>query len=65
MHLPCSQNQMFEKQSIVDYQPTCENMVIDFVQKIKKKLPSEVKLYSLKLHETATSFAEWFASDNN
>ncbi|OFX85930.1 MAG: 6-carboxytetrahydropterin synthase QueD [Bacteroidetes bacterium GWF2_33_16] len=63
--LNCSQNQMFEKQSIVDYQPTCENMVIDFVQKIKKKLPSEVKLYSLKLHETATSFAEWFASDNN
>jgi len=60
-----TKNQMFEKQIIVDYQPTCENMVIDFVQKIKKKLPAELSLHSLKLHETATSFAEWFASDNN
>lgn len=62
--LKCNQNQMFEKQIVVVYQPTCENMVIDFVHKIKKKLPSELKLHSLKLHETATSFAEWFASDN-
>ena len=63
--LKCKQNQMFEKQIIVDYQPTCENMVIDFVQKIKKKLPSGLKLHSLRLHETATSFAEWFDSDND
>jgi 6-pyruvoyltetrahydropterin/6-carboxytetrahydropterin synthase len=56
---------MFEKQIVVDYQPTCENMVIDFVKRIKKKLPAEISLYSIKLHETATSFAEWFASDNN
>lgn len=61
----CAQNQMFEKQCIVDYQPTCENMVIDFVNKLQKRLPPELKLHSLKLHETATSFAEWFASDNN
>lgn len=24
----------------------------------------EVQLYSLRLHETATSYAEWFADDN-
>ena len=29
-----------------------------------KALPDEVQLYSLRLHETATSFAEWFADDN-
>jgi len=57
-------NQMFKKQYMVDYQPTCENMVIDFVEKIQSKLPKHIKLYSLKLHETATSFAEWYAEDN-
>lgn len=48
----------------VDYQPTCENMVIDFSQRIGSRLPQSVKLVSLKLHETATSFAEWYADDN-
>ena len=49
---------------LVDYQPTSENMVIDFAQKIKNRLPDSIKLFSLKLQETETSFAEWFASDN-
>lgn len=49
---------------LVDYQPTSENMVIDFAQRIKSRLPDEVALFSLKLQETASSFAEWFASDN-
>ncbi|MFC2152668.1 6-pyruvoyl tetrahydropterin synthase family protein [Bacteroidota bacterium] len=61
----CTGNQMFAKQYIVDYQPTCENMVIDFAQKLLKKFPKNLKLYSIKLYETATSFAEWYASDNN
>jgi 6-pyruvoyltetrahydropterin/6-carboxytetrahydropterin synthase len=39
-------------------------MITDFVERIVKHLPEEVKLHSLKLHETATSFAEWFAEDN-
>ncbi|CAA0211059.1 6-pyruvoyl tetrahydropterin synthase family protein [Tenacibaculum maritimum] len=49
---------------LVDYQPTSEMMVIDFAEKIKKKLPENIQLYALKLQETATSFAEWYASDN-
>jgi 6-pyruvoyltetrahydropterin/6-carboxytetrahydropterin synthase len=49
---------------LVDYQPTSEMMVIDFADKIKKRLPGDIKLHSLKLQETATSFAEWFAPDN-
>ena len=49
---------------LADYQPTSENMVIDFAAKIKGRLPQNIKLHSLKLQETDTSFAEWFASDN-
>jgi len=48
----------------VDYQPTCENMVIDFAERIRPRLPKDVRLVCLKLHETATSFAEWYAEDN-
>jgi len=50
---------------LVNYQPTSEMMVIDFAQKIKKRLPNHITLHSLKLQETDTSFAEWYASDNN
>lgn len=49
---------------LVEYQPTSENMVIDFAKKIKDRLPNGIKLHSLKLQETETSFAEWYASDN-
>jgi len=49
---------------LVDYQPTSEMMVIDFASKIKKRLPRSIKLHSLKLQETATCYAEWYASEN-
>ncbi len=49
---------------LVNYQPTSENLLIDFAKKIKTQLPKNIELYSLKLRETATSYAEWFASDN-
>lgn len=49
---------------LVNYQPTSEMMVIDFAQKINKHLPESIQLHSLKLQETDTSFAEWYASDN-
>jgi len=49
---------------LVDYQPTSENMVIDFAKKIKSKFPENIKLHSLKLEETNTSFVEWYAIDN-
>ena len=48
---------------LVDYQPTSEMMLIDFAQKIKNRLPENIQLHSLKLRETGTSHAEWFASD--
>ena len=49
---------------LVDYQPTSENMVIDFSKRIINRLPENISLHSLKLQETDTSFAEWYASDN-
>ncbi len=49
---------------LVDYQPTSEMMLLDFAKKIKNKLPETIKLHSLRLQETETSYAEWFASDN-
>lgn len=49
---------------LVDYQPTTENMVVDFAEKIALRLPKDVVLHSLKLQETESSFTEWFASDN-
>ncbi|MFI3303132.1 MAG: 6-carboxytetrahydropterin synthase [Rikenellaceae bacterium] len=55
---------MYKNIVLVDYQPTCENMLIDFAARISLQLPINVSLHSLKLHETATSFAEWHAVDN-
>jgi len=49
---------------LVDYQPTSEMMLVDFAKKINAKIPNTIKLHSLKLQETGTSYAEWFASDN-
>jgi 6-pyruvoyltetrahydropterin/6-carboxytetrahydropterin synthase len=48
---------------LVDYQPTSEMMLVDFAEKINNRLPQNVKLHSLKLQETGTSNAEWYASD--
>ena len=48
----------------VEYQPTSENLLHDIAQNIKRLLPDGVTLFSLKLRETANSYAEWFAEDN-
>ena len=55
---------MFGNTVLVDYQPTCENLVADFARRISGLLPKGVTVHNLKLYETATSFAEWYASDN-
>jgi 6-pyruvoyltetrahydropterin/6-carboxytetrahydropterin synthase len=48
---------------LVPYQPTSENMLFDFADRIKSQLPQNVSLHSLKLNETANSYAEWYAAD--
>lgn len=49
---------------LAEYQPTSENMVIDFAQKIRARLPEHLQLHSLQLRETGTAYAEWHAGDN-
>lgn len=49
---------------LVDYQPTSEMMILDFSKKLTKRLPENIKLHSLRLQETDSSYAEWYASDN-
>lgn len=54
----------YENVVIVDFQPSTENLICYFAETIKRNLPQGVELHSLKLHETAGSYVEWFASDN-
>jgi 6-pyruvoyltetrahydropterin/6-carboxytetrahydropterin synthase len=56
-------DQNFEKVVFVEYQPTCENMLADFAERIGKLLPGRVRLESMKLKETPNSYAEWVAAD--
>ncbi|MBN1820950.1 MAG: 6-carboxytetrahydropterin synthase [Prolixibacteraceae bacterium] len=49
---------------VVDFQPTTENIVTYIAGILQQHLPERVSLYSIRLYETVTSFAEWFASDN-
>ncbi len=51
----------YDKIVKVPYQPTCENMVTDFAEALQEALPDSVLLHSVRLHETATSYAEWVA----
>ena len=48
----------------VQYQPTCENLLADFAERIGRHIKAPVKLHSLNLRETATSYASWYAEDN-
>lgn len=54
----------FEKITFTPYQPTCENLLLDIVELLQNALPHNVTLYSVKLNETPTSYAEWFLQDN-
>lgn len=56
--------EMFERFITTEYQPTCENMVSHFANIISEQLPENVNIFSVRLYETETSYAEWFASDN-
>lgn len=57
-------NEIFGKLRYVDYQPTCENLLIELAEKIQNLLPGNVVLHSLKLQETESSYAEWYREDN-
>lgn len=58
-------NPAFSRMVEVDFQPTSENLLLYFASLINPLLPDHVSLFSLRLSETATSFAEWYAADNS
>ena len=64
---PYSKNDLlfkeFEKVILVDYQPTCENLLLHYVRLIQAALPAVYTLVSVRLEETPTSYAEWLLSD--
>ena len=53
-----------ERIRYVNYQPTCENMLIEIVNIMQKHISSDVELSKISLRETRTSYAEWYATDN-
>jgi 6-pyruvoyltetrahydropterin/6-carboxytetrahydropterin synthase len=66
--VPEEQKQLLRKTSdrfiVVSFQPTSENMVTHIAEILISLLPVGVSLFSVRLFETATSYAEWFATDN-
>lgn len=46
------------KTVLVAFQPTCENLLLHFARLLESRMPKGVKIYSLKLYETSTSYAE-------
>ena len=55
---------VFEKVFYLPYQPTSENLVMDFATIIQSKMTKRIILCKVVLSETATSFAEWNLEDN-
>ena len=49
----------FEKVVILPFQPTCENLVLYFADALECAFVANIKLYSIRLDETPTSYAVW------
>lgn len=64
MKIDFSQFNFMQKLILVPFQPTCENLLLQYANLIKPQLPANLSLHSLFLRETPTSYAEWFAEDN-
>ena len=46
--------EMFDNMLVLDYQPTCENILSDIVRCVKDRFPLNYKVFSYRLCETAT-----------
>ncbi len=49
----------YHKLYLTSWQPTCENLLLEYVRRIRRHLPEGLELVYAKLQETATSYAEW------
>jgi 6-pyruvoyltetrahydropterin/6-carboxytetrahydropterin synthase len=54
----------FEKVHYVDFQPTCENLLLAIKDSLTGEFPMSVELIRVRLDETPTSYSEWFLEDN-
>lgn len=53
-----------ERIRLVDYQPTCENMLLEIVAILQEENLKGTTLVKAFLRETSNSYAEWLAADN-
>lgn len=53
-----------QKLLLTDFQPTCENILIHIAKTLQQVLPENILLHHLCLRETDSSYAEWYAEDN-
>lgn len=54
---------LFGRTHFTAWQPTCENLLLDMVARIRSEFSPEVELSHARLQETATSWAEWHPCD--
>ncbi len=54
----------FEKVVLLPFQPTCENLLLYFVQLLSGKFEQGVILYAVHLAETKSAGATWCINDN-
>ncbi|MBK7887961.1 MAG: 6-carboxytetrahydropterin synthase [Bacteroidetes bacterium] len=49
----------WERIYLTSYQPSCENILLDILQKLQTTIPNNILVKKLTLYETPTSYAEW------
>jgi 6-pyruvoyltetrahydropterin/6-carboxytetrahydropterin synthase len=52
---------LFARTYFTFWQPTCELLLLDIVQRLRPLMPADVELVHVRLQETATSWADWEA----
>lgn len=55
----------FDKIITVPFQPSCENLLLEIKRRMQNTGSEQAVLFSLKLFETSTCWAEWYLTDNN
>ncbi|MCC6841288.1 MAG: 6-carboxytetrahydropterin synthase [Flavobacteriales bacterium] len=54
-----SGHELFGRTLFTPWQPSCENVLLDIVERLQAALPDGKALYAVRLQETASSWAEW------
>ncbi|MEG1497858.1 MAG: 6-carboxytetrahydropterin synthase [Bacteroidales bacterium] len=49
----------YQKILVFPFQPTSENLLLEFASRLLKNLPINIHLAKIRLYETSTSFTDW------